>query len=225
MSKTTIKGIIFDLDGTLLDTIKDIADAMNHILREENLPLFNYEEFKYKVGKGLRNTAKDCLPDNLNTNEEYVEKIYQRFMAYYNANSVVKTSPYPLISEMLTKLNELNIPIAILSNKENPITIKVVKKVLNKWKFSSTIGSGETELGIIPRKPDPFGATMTAKNMGIEPSEMLYLGDTGTDMQTACNAKMYAVGVSWGFRDKNELVENGAKIVIDSPMDIFEIFF
>ncbi len=211
------KGVVFDLDGTLANSIEDIANSMNTVLQERGLDTYDYSTYKTFVGKGVKNLVENALPE-AKRDVATVEECFQRMMKVYDDNCVAKTSLYPGIPELLNALQDKNLKIAIFSNKANDLTQKVVKVLLANWKLEMVIGAG----GDIPRKPDPKGALLISEKMGITPEELMYVGDSGVDMETAKNSGMHAVGVLWGFRDMEELLENGAQTIIHHPMDLMQ---
>ena len=214
-----IKGVIFDLDGTLANSIEDIADSMNQVLEENNFSTHDYTTYKTFVGRGVKTLVEKSLPmENRSTQE--IEKNFERMMQVYDENCIVKTCLYPGIKDLLNALTERDIKISVFSNKANELTQKVVKVLLADWKMECVLGAG----GDIPRKPDPKGAILISEKMGIDPSELMYIGDSGVDMATAQNSGMHAVGVLWGFRDKEELLENGAQTLLEKPMDLMTSF-
>lgn len=210
-----IKGVIFDLDGTLANSIEDIADSMNIVLTEKGFPTYDYDTYKTFVGRGLKSLVENALPDSVNDTPT-IESCFNRLMSIYNENCIVKTCLYPGIAELLTELQKRNIKIGVFSNKANELTQKVVKVLLADWTLEMVIGAD----GDIPRKPNPKGAILISSKMRISTEEIMYVGDSGIDMQTAENASMYAAGVLWGFRDMEELLENGAKVLLENPMDL-----
>lgn len=214
-----IKGVIFDLDGTLANSIEDIADSMNQVLEENNFPTHDYATYKTFVGRGVRTLVEKSLPLE-NRDAKEIEKNFDRMMQVYDENCIVKTCLYPGIKDLLDALSERGIKISVFSNKANELTQKVVKVLLADWKLEYVLGAG----GDIPRKPDPKGAILISEKMGIDPSELMYIGDSGVDMATAQNSGMHAVGVLWGFRDMEELLTNGAQTILEKPMDLMSSF-
>lgn len=214
-----IKGVIFDLDGTLANSIEDIADSMNQVLEENNFPTHDYATYKTFVGRGVRTLVEKSLPLE-NRDAKEIEKNFDRMMQVYDENCIVKTCLYPGIKDLLDALSERGIKISVFSNKANELTQKVVKVLLADWKLEYVLGAG----GDIPRKPDPKGAILISEKMGIDPSELMYIGDSGVDMATAQNSGIHAVGVLWGFRDMEELLTNGAQTILEKPMDLMSSF-
>ncbi|HHV97247.1 MAG TPA: HAD family hydrolase [Clostridiaceae bacterium] len=212
------KAVIFDLDGTLLDTIEDLADSMNAVLAEAGYPLHGIQSYKYFVGKGMKNLVYNALPPE-HRNEETIKVFTQKMKEEYAKRWNVKTRPYDGIPELLDILEVKRIDKAVLSNKPDNFTKIIIKELLPKWKFAVVFGERDS----IPRKPDPTGALEIAHILNLKPHEILYLGDTGTDMKTAVSAGMYAVGALWGFREKDELIANGAKVVIEHPLELLNL--
>jgi len=212
------KAVIFDLDGTLLDTIEDLADSMNAVLAEAGYPLHGIQSYKYFVGKGMKNLVYNALPPE-HRNEETIKVFTQKMKEEYAKRWNVKTRPYDGIPELLDILEVKRIDKAVLSNKPDNFTKIIIKELLPKWKFAVVFGERDS----IPRKPDPTGALEIAHILNLKPHEILYLGDTGTDMKTAVSAGMYAVGALWGFREKDELIANRAKVVIEHPLELLNL--
>ncbi|NLC67883.1 MAG: HAD family hydrolase [Clostridiaceae bacterium] len=213
------KAVIFDLDGTLLDSIEDLADSMNTVLEEAGYPAHDIETYKYYVGNGMKNLVLQSLPES-HKDSRSVEHFIQRMQEEYSRRWNKKTRPYDGIPELLDKLREKNIQVAVLSNKPDKFTKLIVKELLSSWHFSAVYGDREG----IPKKPDPGGALEIAGMLGLQPKNILYLGDTGVDMQTANNAGMFAVGALWGFRKKEEILSNGAAALISNPLDLLSFF-
>ncbi|MCL2154524.1 MAG: HAD family hydrolase [Leptospirales bacterium] len=209
------KAVVFDLDGTLLDTLDDLADSMNYVLEANGFPIHDINEYKYFVGNGLRNLVTKALPIE-HRNNEAIDSAFNNMLEEYRKRWYNKTTPYDGIPELLDQLAAREIKLAILSNKEHGITLKIVEKFLSKWKFEVVFGE---RMGV-PRKPDPTSALEIIKILGTPADNIIYLGDSGSDMQTANNSGMYAVGASWGFRGTEELLEAGAQCIIDTPMEL-----
>jgi phosphoglycolate phosphatase len=213
------KAVVFDLDGTLLDTIDDIGNSMNTVLASMGFPLHTIPEYKYFIGKGLRNLVTSVLPPNAR-DEKTIDLCLDKMFQEYGGRWGDKTLPYPGITELLDELTARGIRLAILSNKAHLLTMKVFDKYLNKWPFEAVFG----ERPGIPRKPDPSAAFEIMEIMQIPAGEIVYLGDSGSDMETANNAGMYAVGALWGFRNAEELMEHGAKLMIQTPEELLKLF-
>jgi phosphoglycolate phosphatase len=211
------RAVIFDLDGTLLDTIKDLADSVNAVLKRMGFPPHPIEAHKVFVGDGLKSYVRRSLPDG--AGEETVERGMKMVQDEYGKRWADNTRPYDGIPEMLTSLDEMGIPKAVLSNKPDAFTKLTVEKLLPDWTFETVRGV----LPDVPRKPDPSGALEIAGSLGVKPEEVLFLGDSNTDMKTAVAAEMYPVGALWGFRTREELEQAGAKALAAHPRDVIEI--
>jgi len=212
------KAVVFDLDGTLLDTLDDLADSMNSVLESKGFPIHAVDEYKYFVGHGLRNLAEQALPIE-HRNSEAIDSAFKDMLEEYKKRWHNKTLPYSGIPELLDQLAARDIKLAILSNKEHSLTLKIVEKFLVKWNFMPVFGE---RIGV-PRKPDSTSALEIIKILNILPDDIIYLGDSGSDMQTANNSGMYAVGASWGFRGVDELIKGGAKCTIAAPIELMDI--
>ncbi len=213
------RGIIFDLDGTLINTIEDISNAMNHALADEGFPGHSYETYMVYVGDGLRVLAARSIPGELKS-DELIDRITGKMTAYYREHCLDRTSLYNGMPEILDFLEMNNVPKCILSNKKDDLTRLITGKLLSKWSFVKILGMTDE----IPPKPAPDGALYLAGRMNLAPLDVLYLGDTGTDMDTAVQSGMYPVGAAWGFRGIDELKSHGAGFIAHRPMDIREFF-
>ncbi|MBP8793662.1 MAG: HAD family hydrolase [Lutibacter sp.] len=211
------KAVIFDLDGTLVNSLQDIADSMNIVLQGYNYPTHSYEEYKNFIGSGIRSLVGKSLPLAHN-NEKQIDSCFNLMMEVYRDNCTCKTKPYDGITELLDNLKSRNIKLSVLSNKSDEFTKKITDALLPNY-FDPVIGLSVESL----KKPNPFGVVEISKKLGIEVEEIIYIGDSGIDMQTANNANMFAVGVLWGFRPKEELISNGAKYLLSNPSDLLQI--
>jgi len=209
------RAVIFDLDGTLADTLEDIGDNMNRVLAGMGFPAQGYDAYRFYVGNGLKNLAFQCLPENART-EDIVATCYDRMMEEYSMNYINKTRLYDGIPELLDALSLQQVKMAVLSNKADPLTQKICTVLLKNWNFEIVMGANDR----FPRKPDPASALFVSGRMGVLPANVCYLGDSDVDMKTAITAGFYPVGAAWGLRPKEELVENGAKHVIDHPTEL-----
>lgn len=213
------KGAIFDLDGTLLDTLQDLADSVNEVLTFYGFPNHDKEEYKLKVGKGFRNLLEVSLPQN--TDKELdMEVVLHKFVEIYDKNYRNKTVPYPGIVSLLHNLNNKGIKIAVNSNKRTDYTEALIHQFFGDIPFVEIFGERQG----IPKKPDPAAALEIAEKMQLQPEEILYIGDSKTDMQTGKNAKMGKAGVLWGFRGAKELQENGADYLIKDAEELEKLF-
>ena len=211
-------GVIFDLDGTLVDTLADIADAMDRVLALEGAPGHSYDEYRYLIGHGIRNLVTESLPAGLRTDER-VARCYKRMIDDYGRNSLVKTRPYDGVGELIRKLCAEGVPLAIHSNKSDELTQDIVAALLDPADFVAVHGARPDA----PLKPDPAVALAIAARFEVPPARVVYLGDSLVDMRTARAAGMIAVGASWGFRTREELVGSGAAVVIDAPLDLLAL--
>ena len=208
-----IKAVLFDLDGTLTDTIQDISDAMNHALRMHDLPGWTVAEYCYLVGDGAKTLAKRAVRDR----QDLALSVQKAYQAYYETHNLVTSKPYDGIPEMLDELQKRGYKLAVFSNKPDADTKNVVAHYFPQVKWDVVRGQVEG----VPVKPDPMGALAVADVLGVAPDEVLYLGDTATDMNCARNAGMHPVGVLWGFRKEDELRQSGAEVIIAHPREIF----
>ena len=210
-----IQAALFDLDGTLTNTLQDIADAMNRALSLHGLPTWTTEEYKYLVGDGVRILAQRAVRDR----QELADAVRRTYQDWYGSHSQVTTCPYAGVREMLAALSGRGIRLAVLSNKPHQDTARVVAHYFPDVAFDQVCGQREG----VPVKPDPTGALAVAQPMGIPHEAFVYLGDTSVDMRCACRAGMHAVGVLWGFRPEAELWESGAEAVISRPMALMDL--
>lgn len=209
---------IFDLDGTLTDTLADLHTAVNEMLDHYNLPRRTLDEVRLFVGNGARKLLLRALPADKSSDEKFLDAALAYYDCCYARHCTEKIAPYDGIIELLTTLQAKKIPLAICTNKQHFAAIDIAEKILAPIKFAYVSGD---ELGQ-PRKPDPTRALNIAKNLGITPEDVAYFGDTAIDIQTALNAGFLSVGVTWGFRPRSELVEAGAEIIVDHPREILE---
>jgi len=212
------KAILFDLDGTLLDSLNDIANAANRVLSKRQFPAHPVDAYKYFVGDGTKTLFARALPEDKRS-DSIIQICMKEFEQEYSKNWNDETSLYPGIEEMLDLIQDHGFKMAILSNKPQEFTQYCVDAFLYKWPFEEVSGF-QTSL---PPKPDPSAALTIARRMGISPASFLYLGDTGVDMKTAVSAGMYPIGALWGFRSSDELTENGAKVVVDHPLEVADL--
>lgn len=211
------KGIIFDLDGTLVNSLEDISDAMNKVLTGLNYPTHTYDTYQYFIGSGLRNLVSKALPESNNT-EDQIEICFDCMITEYREMCTLKTKPYEGIKVLLDTLVSKNIKLAVFSNKADELTKKIASEIFPDY-FDNAVGLSTEAL----KKPNPFVAIEISKSWNLKPEEILFVGDSDIDMQTAINANMFPVGVSWGYRTENELKSSGAKIVLSHPMELTEI--
>ena len=212
------KAVIFDLDGTLLDTLSDLGDSMNSVLERHGFPLHELDSFKYMIGDGVEFLVRRALPGTMN-DADTVSRFVTEYRSEYGKNWKRKTRPYDGVIELIISLYSLGLKLAILSNKPHDSTELCVREFLPFEKFDIILGhrSGKKP------KPDPGGAVEIADSLKISPEKILYLGDTGVDMKTAKAANMFPVGVLWGFRSGDELKNNGARMLIEKPQDLLTL--
>lgn len=213
-----LKGVIFDLDGTLLDTLADLAGAMNGALRVLGYKEHPTSAYRRFVGDGVDVLARRALPADCR-DEETVGRCVEQMRRVYAVDWAVHTKPYKGIATTLDALAAARVPTAVLSNKPHDMTVKIVEALLGDWTFERVDGARAG----IPKKPDPTGALATCRAMGLEPDEVAYVGDTDTDMKTAIAAGMYSVGALWGFREVQELRAAGARTTIERPEDLLPL--
>jgi phosphoglycolate phosphatase len=207
--------VIFDLDGTLLDTLKDLADSVNSALSYLGLPEHSLEAYRYFVGDGREALAIRALPEN-RRDTTTVDKIITRINEEYTRRWTINTRPYPGITDLLDELTGSNIRMAILTNKPHDFTELMVSRLLPQWQFEPIVGT----MPALPKKPDPAAALRIAQQLNIEPAEFLFLGDSDVDMKTASAADMYPIGALWGFRTAEELLASGARALIQKPAEL-----
>ncbi len=214
----SFKAVIFDLDGTLLDTLDDLADAANRVLSAHSLPVHPVASYRYFVGDGLQTLVERILPQEHRT-DDMVSQVAADFKEDYGRNWQVKSRMYDGIDAMLNGLQQAGLMLSVLSNKPHEFTCACVQQMLPHWRFSPLLGARPG----VPRKPDPAGALEIAALLQLDPADILYLGDTATDMKTATGAGMYPVGALWGFRTAEELNENGAAALISRPQQLLDL--
>lgn len=211
-----VKAVIFDLDGTLLDSVSDLAYFANIVLERHGFLTHPMEAYNQFAGYGAQELMRKAsgLED-----KERINELYEEFKTLYEAGVTRSSKLYEGIPAMLDRLEAANLPKNILSNKAHEPTLKCHEAFLSSWRFEKVFGMRDG----IPRKPDPAAALEIAKHLEIKPDAILFVGDTRTDMETARAAGMIPLGVSWGFRGRGELEEYGAKTIVDSPLQIAEI--
>jgi phosphoglycolate phosphatase len=212
------KAVLFDLDGTLLDTLDDLADSMNASLRRFNFPPHPVDTYRYLVGNGLVNLVRQALPES-HRDQVTIDEVAVAQWEEYSKNWANKTKPYEGIPQLLDALEESGVSMCVFSNKPDDFVHKIMEKYLSNWRFQVILGQTKD----IPVKPNPLGANEIARKLGVKNAEFLYAGDSNTDMRTANAAGMFAVGVLWGFRPKEELIAAGAKALIERPSDLLKL--
>lgn len=213
-----VRAVLFDLDGTLLDSLVDIANAANEVLAAAGFPPRSTDEYRRFIGEGVKVLFRRALPES-HSNEQTAARCAAKFADIYSRHWSVNTRPYDGIAALVDELTERGLALAVLSNKPQPFTEICVEKLLSNWNFAAVVGARED----VPRKPDPTAALAIASQLQITPGEFLYVGDSGVDMQTAVGAGMRAVGVLWGFRQREELLAAGASALIERPLQLLEL--
>ena len=212
------KAVCFDLDGTLLDTLEDLAFCTNKILSKLGYPTHHVNAFRYFIGDGAKMLMTRVLPENVR-NETLIEKCRKEFETLYREYWKRRTVPYQGIPELLSALIKLNLKMAVLSNKPQEFTLLSVNQLLCDWNFDLILGQREG----VPLKPNPAGMLEICQQLKIPPDHILYLGDTATDMKTAVAAGCFPVGALWGFRGEQELKEGGAQVMIGKPLEVLDL--
>lgn len=209
-----VKALVFDLDGTLLDTLEDLADAVNAALREAGFAGHPVDAYRYFVGDGMETMLRRAAPAG--TGDAALAALALGLRKTYAANWDAKTRPYPGVQTMLEALARAGLPFAVLSNKPQDFTALCVRRFFPGIAFTAVQGS--------PRggkaKPDPAMALALAQSFGVSPAEVLFVGDSSVDMDTATAAGMIAAGALWGFRTRDELVAHGARVLLEKPGDV-----
>ena len=203
------KGIIFDLDGTLLQTLPDIGGSMNRVLARFGLPEHPLEAYNNMVGNGAWILTERAVGER----RDLMESVYKAYREEYAAHTCNQTHPYDGIPELLEELGKRGLRLTVFSNKDDAD----VKAVINHYFPDKPFEILKGRLPGVALKPAPDGALLVAEELGLNPDEILYVGDTGTDMDCGHNAHMTTVGVTWGFRSREELVRAGARIIVDTP--------
>lgn len=211
-----MKAVLFDLDGTLLNTLADLANAGNYALEQLGLPTHPIEAYRYFVGNGARKLCERMLPEEKRT-KGFMEDAYRHFDQRYQAHMFDCTAPYPGIPELLSALKEKKLRLGVLSNKPDAFVQEIVERFFPGI-FEAAAGQQGSRI-----KPDPAGINQILQQFGVPPEECLYVGDSGVDIQTAQNAHTHSCGVIWGFRGEPELREAGAEALAFSPSDILSL--
>ena len=208
--------IMFDLDGTLADTLRDIAATANFALSSMGKPTYEVARYRYLAGQGLESLMTEALGP---ADAALVPRGMELFKQYYAEHSMDFTKPYDGMAEALDAVMKLPLKTAVLSNKPHHATLALMEKAFSKWRWDMIVGHREG----YPLKPDPTSAIEVAEKLSVKPSRWIYVGDTKVDMATAVGAGMFAVGVTWGFRDEPELRESGAAAIIHHPSELLKL--
>jgi phosphoglycolate phosphatase len=210
--------VIFDLDGTLLDTLEDLGASVNRVLAERGFATHAIEAFRWFVGDGSRMLMTRALPNDQRS-PDMIESCLSALLADYNRNWHHRTRPYDGTQGLLERLRDLALAMSIVTNKPHPFTGQMVTHFFPDITFRAVLGQQDG----IPKKPDPIQALAAAQAMGVAPEACLFLGDSGVDMQTARRAGMLGVGAAWGFRPVDELKAAGARHIIHHPLDLLPL--
>jgi phosphoglycolate phosphatase len=208
--------VLFDLDGTLVDSLADIADALDVVLRELGHPTHSLEAYRRFVGEGARELVRRALPSSASSQ---LDDALARYKARYRTHLVEKTQPYEGIAQLVAELRARGVPLAVVTNKPHDAAIEVVERLFSSGTFEIVLGQKDG----VPHKPDPTGPRSILRALDVLPADALFVGDSDTDMRTAFNAGMRAVGVTWGFRARAELEASGAEHLVDHPSEILTL--
>lgn len=211
------KGVIFDLDGTLINTLEDIADAANEVLKKHQIQTHPVDSYRQFVGDGLKMLIRRMIPAGKQT-EENIDLLSRSFKDIYGQRWNRKSKPYNGVENMLKTLRENKVKLAVFSNKPDQFTHLCIEKYFHSSLFSYVRGY----LDDIPKKPDPTGVFRIADQLELKPEQMVFVGDSAIDIKTGKNAGIPTIGVEWGFRDRQELEENRADRIVKHPSEITE---
>jgi len=210
--------VIFDLDGTLLDTLDDLMDAVNHALAQMGWPTRSRDEIRQFVGNGVAKLLERAVPAG--TSRPDTDKALEIFKAFYNVHKQDKTAPYPGVAELLKALGEKGVKLAVVSNKFDA----AVRSLMGDY-FPGLLDAcaGENEAAGVPKKPDPAMVLQVMKTLGVTADRAVYVGDSDVDLQTAKNAGLPCISVTWGFRDRDFLTAHGAVTFADTPAELLKL--
>ena len=213
-----VKACIFDLDGTTLDTVESIGSTVNMVLEELNLPVHEMAEYKRFAGDGQIELVKRALRAAGDEKLQYFDKAMEQYIEYFKERCTYKVQPYDGIRELFAELKKQKVKIAIFSNKQHGNVVDILDKLIGEQYFDMVLGQRDDH----QKKPSGEGIDIILKEIGEQPKHCLYVGDTNTDMMTGKNYGLYTVGVTWGFRTREELVEANADAIITQPMELME---
>lgn len=215
---TSPEAYIFDLDGTLIDSLADIAESINRMLDDRGYPRCRPEDFKQMVGDGMEKLVERALPEAVRE-ESLILICVEEYRSHYDQLWQEQTRPYEGILEMLAALKARGVKLGVISNKAHRFTVPMTEHFFGRTVFDHILG----QRAEVPRKPAPDGAHEMASVLGVEVTKCAYVGDSGIDMAFAKNAGMLGIGVSWGFRSVAELREHGADLIVDSPSELLAL--
>ncbi len=212
------QAVVFDLDGTLLDSIEDLAGSMNRVLESQGFPVHPVRSYLHFIGDGASMLAQRALPEQERSVTQ-IDSLHAAFELDYRKNWNHHTGLYPGIADMLNLLTDRGSKLAVLSNKPHEFTLLNAEHFLSQWHFEAVFGQRRE----VPKKPDPASVFEIAEQMKIYPQHILFIGDSGVDMRTARSAGCYAVGATWGFRPRKELLDAGAHSLISHPVELLSL--
>lgn len=210
-------GLIFDLDGTLVDSLQGIAASLNHALALSGLPVHSQEVVRGFIGNGVKILIRRASPAD--ADEALLDTVERAFKAHYDPSWQTGTIIYPGITDLLESLQSRGYPLAVLSNKPHPFTVAMVSRLFPSVRFSVVLGQRPG----IPHKPDPAGALEISDALGLSPAECCVIGDSTMDIETARNAGMWVIAVTWGFHDRERLLAAGADQLVDAPEELLDL--
>ncbi len=206
---------IFDLDGTLVNSLADLADCVNDALSLHSLPTHTLKEYRQFIGHGIANLIKCAMGDKA-SDEKLHTSVYRAFVMLYEARCLNNTRPYAGVSDLLDTLKQNNVKRCVLSNKADAFTNRIVSSLFGKDAFDLIWGKRDR----YPNKPSPDSMNAMIDKLGCPRKRCLYIGDSNVDVETAGNAGVDFCGVEWGFRDRHELIDSGARVVVKKPNEI-----
>ncbi len=212
-----IKAVLFDLDGTLVNSLDDLATSANSALETKGYPTHETEKYKYFVGHGMKNLMERVLPENHRSEAEILE-LLGIFLAHYSEHFADKTRPYDGIIPLLGALRQKNIKLGVVTNKADHMAQIIIKSLLGGY-FDYILGKRDE----FPAKPDPAATLYAMKQLDVLPNECIFIGDSGMDAKNGVNCGAVPVGALWGFREKAELLENGAQYTVNAPLELLDI--
>ena len=212
------KAVVFDLDGTLTDTIASIKISADKAVGKYGFGPFSEEQYKYFVGDGAATLIERCLEAGGDKEQKYFEGAFKEYQKVFEEYCMYKVEPYKGIRKLLAALKERGIRLAVLSNKPHERTKEVISTIFGDECFDVVRG----QIDGVPKKPSPEGVFKILEELSLKAEDILYLGDTGTDMQTGKSAGAFTIGALWGFRQKEELIENGADAIIENPLQLLD---